>query len=184
MSIYQHCPISETLGMRNIHEALDDYVEDNTIPEDAIYNGMVGELHPLFGVEMSEETKQSISESQKKRYENGEHPWIGRSHSEESKLKMREAMLGRTLTEEHKEKISALGRTHSEETKLLMSKSAKGQKNALGSKRTPEQIQNYKNAIKKNSSTPCPHCDLIGRPNVISIHMKKRHPEHPPYKKK
>jgi hypothetical protein len=68
--------------------------------------------HPWKGRSHSEETKQKVSETKKQQYASGEviHPWKGRSHSEESKEKQRQKMRGRKLTPEHKQKIGESGK--------------------------------------------------------------------------
>lgn len=62
----------------------------------------------------TEETKQQISQSRKGKAAGLNHPMFGKSHTEETKNKMRQAKLGKnhpmfekTLSEEHKAKISA-----------------------------------------------------------------------------
>jgi group I intron endonuclease len=69
----------------------------------------------MLGKHHSEESKKKMSETHK-------------SMSEETKDKMREAKLGKFLTEEHKRKIgeSGKGRRHTEETKKEMNKAKKG----------------------------------------------------------
>ena len=69
----------------------------------------------MLGKHHSEESKKKMSETHK-------------SMTEETKDKMREAKLGKVLTEEHKRKIgeSGKGRHHTEETKKEMNKAKKG----------------------------------------------------------
>ncbi len=81
--------------------------------------------HSLYGKHQSEETKQKISETQKRRYK----------ENENSKI----ALIGRTLSEDTKSKISIAakerlsisennpfyGKHHTKETKLLLSQKAK-----------------------------------------------------------
>ncbi len=68
---------------------------------------------------MSEESKIKLSNTLKKKYENGYiHPMTGKTHSEETKKKISEAQKG----QKHR-----LGKTHSEESKKKMSESHKGQ---------------------------------------------------------
>lgn len=66
----------------------------------------VGENHPLYGKPCSEERKRKISEGNKKF--NKEHTpiWLGRKHTEESKLKIGKSSLGRKFSEESKKKMS------------------------------------------------------------------------------
>ena len=179
-SIYPIDPIAEFLGMSPLYNI------DYSTPEDAVNESMAGELHPLYGTSMSEESKARISATQKERFKDpSTQTWItGRKHSAESIAKMRESSKG-PLSEEHKKSLSEAGkgRVHSDETKQKMSESMQGRKNALGSKRSAEQLESYKVGSNHSTTTPCPHCDMVGRPNVISLHMKKHHTEHPPYKK-
>lgn len=71
-----------------------------------------GEFNSRFGINSSKETKEKISESQKQRLEKS-NPWIGRKHSQESKIKMsqtrKEIFIG--------EGNPFYGKHHSEETK-------------------------------------------------------------------
>ena len=109
------------------------------MPEDAKFiGGNPGGWHKDHT--HSDEAKQQISETQKKRFAEGLHPWIGRSHSEESKKKVSMAKKGVKLSEEHKKKIGEgqKGRVQSEETRAKISAALKGKKNALGVKRSEE----------------------------------------------
>lgn len=55
-----------------------------------ISEALTGEGNPFYG----------------KKYKKEEHPFFGKHHTEESKERMRQAKLGKKLTEEHKKKIS------------------------------------------------------------------------------
>jgi group I intron endonuclease len=55
----------------------------------------------LLGTVMTEETKRKIGNATR-----GNTVWLGRSHSEDSRIKMSTAMKGRTLSKEHKKKLS------------------------------------------------------------------------------
>ena len=64
---------------------------------------------------MSEETRQKLIKSNTK-------PMLGKTHSEESKLKMSESHKGKIMTEEHKNNISKvlIGNTYSKLSKILL----------------------------------------------------------------
>ena len=98
------------------------------------------------GIPLSEETKKKLSDNAKERFAKGEHPWVGKHHSEETKKKIKEHHAdisgdknynyGKHLSEEAKQKISEankgnqhwLGKHHTEETKQKLSKANKGRK--------------------------------------------------------
>lgn len=66
-----------------------------------------GENAPWYGKRRSEETKAKIGEASKERWANPKnHPMYGKNHTEESKKKMSESHKGKTLTDEHKAKLS------------------------------------------------------------------------------
>lgn len=84
------------------------------------------------GKQRSEETKSLIAENTKKQMESGNHPRLGKKHSEESRQKMVESSKGQVawnkgltgcFSEETKQKMSEakLGKKASEETKHKMS---------------------------------------------------------------
>lgn len=139
MSIYREDPIARAIGVRPIYEIVPDFYSSITIPEDATFNNK-GVLHPLWGSEMSDETKMKIGISQRRKYAKGLHPWIGRKHTDQSNQKNRIAHLGKKHSEETKTKIglSRKGYLHSEESRKKISESLKGKKNSLGVKRSPE----------------------------------------------
>ena len=84
------------------------------------------------GFNHSEETKQKISESMKKRFENKEnHPNYRRKMSEKQKESLREYHTGMTMSDETKQKISdkLKNRIFSDEHKRKISESMKGENN-------------------------------------------------------
>lgn len=92
--------------------------EYNAVFDDNFYNIAEGGHggNPCLGLteEQELERRRKISEAMKgeknpfygKGFKKEEHPMWGRHHTEEAKEKMRQAKLGKTLTEEHKKKIS------------------------------------------------------------------------------
>lgn len=120
---------------------------------------------------LSDNTRQKISEARKEnwkddnyrknqiekhKWQTGEnHPWFGKHHSEETKEKIRQASIGRVLTEETKIKLSITnggennpfyGKKHSEDTRKKISESNAGSKN--GRARMVAQYDNYGNFIR------------------------------------
>jgi group I intron endonuclease len=99
---------------------------------DAPWRGAPKEIHPQFGKPKSEETKQAIAGTLKEFYaeDPNNHPRRGKKHTEEARRKMSEGIRAAV----------AAGRAGkfipSEETRKKMSESQKGNKNALGYKRT------------------------------------------------
>lgn len=72
-----------------------------------ISESLKGENAPWYGKQRSEETKVKIGQASKDRWSNPEnHPMYGKHHTEESKEKMSESHKGKTLTDEHKKKLS------------------------------------------------------------------------------
>jgi very-short-patch-repair endonuclease len=63
-----------------------------------------GENHPRYGVKLSEETKNKISEANKNYNKNNKAIWLGKHHTEESKKKIGEKSKGKKHSEEFKEK--------------------------------------------------------------------------------
>jgi len=116
-------------------------------PLNAMY-GKTGELSPRFGTSHSVETKRIIGEKSRKK--RGKMPVgfsekmrnivLGRTHTAETKNKIKEALSGRTISEEHKKNISKnhadmsgyknpfFGKKHSEEAKAIMREQRVGKK--------------------------------------------------------
>jgi hypothetical protein len=88
---------------------------------------MMRQREPTFkGKSHSENSKLKISNSKK-----GQKTWLGKKHKEESKIKMSESAVGRKLSNETKEKMSNFwkGKPKSDNTKKKMSESSKGENN-------------------------------------------------------
>lgn len=106
----------------------------------------------------------------------------GRTHSLESKTKMREVKLGKTFTESHKNKLSEtaktkvgdknnfFGKTHTDKSKSKMSESL------TGKIRSPE-FKNNLSVMLKGTEKPkvkCPHCSVEGgKPVMMRYHFDK-----------
>ena len=72
-----------------------------------ISESLKGENAPWYGKQRSEETKAKIGQASKERWSNPEnHPMYSKHHTEESKEKMSKSHKGKTLTDEHKGKLS------------------------------------------------------------------------------
>lgn len=115
--------------------------------QENLYNILIKCVNSNLGVGFSEETKKKLSKSRSGK----NNPMWGKHHIEESKKKMSEALLGRKVSEETKQKISKnhadvsgknnpnygkfgednplYGRRHTEETKEKMSKARSGKNN-------------------------------------------------------
>lgn len=93
MTIYND-PICEALGLRPIQELVPDYVEDNSIPEDAQLT-MSGELNPFFGKTHDKETRELLRKLR-----------TGKSLSQETKDKISISLMGRVFSEETRKKLS------------------------------------------------------------------------------
>ena len=107
-------------------------------------HGITGdEYKALYGIEylLSESTRNKISLVHK-----GNRQWLGKHHTEESKLKIGEASkgrqtnLGRVFPPEVRRRmgLSKVGKKHTPEAKAKISKSLRGNKYALGLRHTAE----------------------------------------------
>lgn len=99
---------------------------------DAPWRGVYGAANPKFGVPVSEEQREQISQTLKDFYAQDyfNHPRVGKQHTEETKAKIGEKV----------RQAVAEGRggafIPSDETRQKMSEALKGNQNALGYKRT------------------------------------------------
>lgn len=120
-----------------------------------------------IGKKYSEDARKNISLSKS----GCNHPLFGKHHSEETRKKMSAARLGIVFTEEHRANISAAkkgiplskenleklrslrylrrGYRHSDESRKKMSMAAKGNKNWIGKKHSPENLEKCRAARKK-----------------------------------
>jgi group I intron endonuclease len=92
--------------------------------------GLLGSKNPFYGKKHSIETKQKISKTQSLKYKGINNPFYGKHHSSETREKLRQANLGKKLSNETKQKISNsilcsknpfYGKHHSEETRKILS---------------------------------------------------------------
>lgn len=104
---------------------------------DAPMRGRTGELSPNYGKAPTEEARQQISTKLKAFYAEDptNHPRLGKLHSEET----RQAISAKVQQAVSEGRGGAF--IPSEETRAKMSASLKGNKNALGYKRTPAEIE-------------------------------------------
>lgn len=114
---------------------------------DSGYNLTTGGMNHI----VSEETKQKMSKSL-----SGEnHPFFGKTHSEETRQKMRENSKGWKSG-----KPPMLGKTHSKRTRALMSRNRpdqSGDKNPNYGRTTSEETK-----AKQRRQVTCPHCNKTG----------------------
>lgn len=97
-----HNGYNQTLGGGGVRGFKHDEETKQRISE-----SLKGENAPWYGKQRSEETKVKIGQASKERWSNPEnHPMYGKYHTEESKEKMSESHKGKTLTDEHKAKLS------------------------------------------------------------------------------
>ena len=73
------------------------------------------------------------------------HPMYGRTHTRTAREKIRKALTGRKLSEQHKKKLSlaGMGRKMSERNRCKLIKRLKGNKYSLGKKRSEEYKRNF-----------------------------------------
>lgn len=124
----------------------------NTTDNDYGYNHEEG---GVGGYSVLSDVREKISDTLKDWYKTpgNEHPMQGKHHTDETKQKMRQAKLGRHLSEEHKKKIGLssrgrnIGRKASEETRLKQSVAKKGKVWVTNDQETklilPSEVDNY-----------------------------------------
>ena len=78
-------------------------------------------------------------------------PLFGKHHTKEHRIKISDAMKGRTLSEEHRRKLSESmkGKQHSEETRRKMSESHKGNQSMKGKHLSEETRRKISEAVKR-----------------------------------
>ena len=97
-----HNGYNQTLGGGGVRGFKHDEETKQRISE-----SLKGENAPWYGKQRSEETKVKVGQASKERWSNSEnHPMYGKHHTEESKEKMSKSHKGKTLTDEHKAKLS------------------------------------------------------------------------------
>lgn len=124
----------------------------------------LGEEHPWFGKKHTEESKLKMAEATRKRIQENGSPRLGKKHTEESKEKNRQSHLGKKATEATLEKLKNRKRNkHTEETKEKISKELSGRI------RTDEQKKNIRKSKLnvKQRLVQCPYCNKIGGFNAM-----------------
>ena len=97
-----HNGYNQTLGGGGVRGFKHDEETKQRISE-----SLKGENAPWYGKQRSEETKVKVGQASKERWSNPEnHPMYGKHHTKESKEKMSKSHKGKTLTDEHKAKLS------------------------------------------------------------------------------
>ena len=135
--------IADSLGLPPLSEDILIYVNENVIPENE-YNSQKGQLNSHYGRKHSEDSKKLMSEVAKNR---NSKPMLGKTHSDETKNKIRQKAIGRTsarkgvspwnkgvkTSDETKNKIRIAnsGNVRSEEVKTLLSEIAKKRKRVV-----------------------------------------------------
>jgi hypothetical protein len=114
---------------------------------------------------VNDEAKSRISELHKGNTYN-----LGRTLSDDHKAKLSIAHTGKTLSEEHKAKITAslVGHKVSSETKEKLRAGSTGNKNALGKVRSPESIERYRKAAIKREAVKKANKSLNDINNLIT----------------
>ena len=125
----------DDLGFYNLHNGDGEFTTAGTHLTDAhkkkISARVKGENHPLFGVPMSEETKQKISKAN-----------TGRKASPDTKKKLSLAVKNRVYTEEQKKKRSEISRLN-----------ALGNQNMLGKKQS-QACKDKLSELRKGKNNP------------------------------
>ena len=115
------------------------------------YDRNDGEWNAHWGKHHSLEAKEIISEKLKEWHKHNDNPFLNKTHTEETRKKMRDnharPMLGKKMSEETKRKCSIAnkGKVRTEETKKRMSESKKG---LPSYDRTDEHKKKMSNRIK------------------------------------
>lgn len=109
-----------------------------------------GKNNPRYGVKLTDEIKQKISDSRIGKYKGEKNPFFGKTHSEETKEKL---------------KITSSKHRHSEETKIKMSLSHKGKPSGRKGKVNSEEHRNKIKESLKSVEHPKPSskkCSIDG----------------------
>ena len=147
----------------------------------------IGRRTTRRGMKFSDEHRLNLSVAHKGLCIGKNHPMFGKYHSEQTRAKIKDAVKNKTLSEEHKKKISIafMGKKHwnfgkhpSEETKKKMRESRLGAKSSLWkggiSDITRKRFTDYKwrgkaQEIRKRDNYTCQQCGVIPAYDVHHI---------------
>jgi group I intron endonuclease len=131
----------------------------------APWRGVYGSNHPKFGVPQTEDQKEKISATLKEFYaaDYFNHPRVGKTHSEETKLKIRQ---NRTPTAGQNH--YRYGKTLSEETKQKIGDAQRGKPKAEGRKVSEQGLLKIKANIEAGRS----HKHWLGRKHTDEARQK------------
>jgi hypothetical protein len=123
---------------------------------------------------MPDETRSKLSQSQKERFKNRDGTFLGRTHSEETKEKIRQSRLGKKDSPEVKLIKSTAGKNKppvTDETRKKLSIANKGRLGLTGEKNgffgkhhSPEQRQKKREEKLNSTRQQCPHCSKLVDP--------------------
>jgi hypothetical protein len=123
---------------------------------------------------MPDETRSKLSQSQKERFKNRDGTFLGRTHSEETKEKIRQSRLGKKDSPEVKLIKSTAGKNKppvTDETRKKLSIANKGRPGLTGEKNgffgkhhSPEQRQKKREEKLNSTRQQCPHCSKLVDP--------------------
>lgn len=126
--------------------------------------GLTKDTHPSLmesakkrtGMKRSEETRKRQSTIRKGKFVGENHPMFGKHHKQETKDKLHDANIGKTLPQETKDKMSKVrkGKKMPEGFGEKMSKIMMGNKNGLGVKKSAETIEKLKQANIGKKASP------------------------------
>lgn len=118
---------------------------------DRKYGYNIEPTSPFGRVSLSEETKLKISIFQKENPRKGvENPWYGKKHTEESKKKMSDSLMGRIISQESIEKRTNTRHKNAEERGFYHTEECK-QNISKGNKDKPKSVQHVEALIKAST---------------------------------
>lgn len=158
-------------------EEIQQFIQDNYVGKNNPMYGKTGELHPRFGMQLSEETKEKISsklsgrtlsEEHKDSIRTGMQEWINSDEFESHKEYLSEIMSGENNPMYGKPCHYKMTDEQKENWKQNVGQAVKGLKRTDETKRKMSAAQR---GLKKPTIT-CPHCNKVGaKGNMLRYHF-------------